>query len=90
MLSIPRGRSLSAKRTLDNVPTPSPYSYRNCGVNAQSAPFIKQALADGYYQHVIAAYLNDNQGRVSETKNGKRHADAPIAKDLPSDFPLAA
>ena len=70
--------------------TPNPYSYRNCGVTAESAPFIKRALADGYYQHVIAAYLNDNQGRVSETKTGKRHPDAPIAADLPADFPLAA
>ena len=69
---------------------PNPYSYRNCGVTAESAPFIKRALADGYYQHVIAAYLNDNQGRVSETKTGKRHADAPMADDLPADFPLAA
>ena len=66
------------------------YSYRNCGVSAHSAPFIKRALAEGYYQHVIAAYLNENQGRVSETKTGKRYADIPMAEDLPADFPLAA
>jgi len=65
-------------------------SYRNAGVSALSAPFIKKALAEGFYQHVIAAYLNDNQGRVSETKTGKRHADAPVADSLPTDFPLAA
>ena len=43
-----------------------------------------------YYQHVIAAYLNDNQGRVSETKTGKRFGDAPMAEALPDDFPVAA
>ncbi len=60
------------------------------GVTAYTAPFIKRALAEGYFQHVIAAYLNDNQGRVSETKNGKRHPEIPAASDLPADFPLAA
>lgn len=69
---------------------PIPFSYRNLGVTPETAPFIKLALAKGYYQHVIAAYLNDNQGRVSETKTGKRHADAPVADQLPADFPLAA
>lgn len=58
-----------------------------CGI---TAGFVKLALRHGYDQHVIAAYLNDNQGRVSETKTGKRHADAPLAVQLPSDFPLAA
>lgn len=69
---------------------PIPYSYRNLGVTAETASFVKLALAHGYHQHVIAAYLNDNQGRVSETKTGKRHTDAPVAEVLPSDFPLAA
>jgi hypothetical protein len=69
---------------------PTPYSYRNMGVNAATAPFIKLALATGYHQHVIAAYLNDNQGRVSETNTGKRHGDAQMADSLPPDFPLAA
>lgn len=72
------------------MPKPVPYSYRNLGVTAETAPFVKLAIARGYYQHVIAAYLNDNQGRVSETKTGKRHAEAPMANDLPPDFPLAA
>ena len=65
-------------------------SYRNHGVSAYTAPFIKLAIAEGYFQHVIAAYLNDNQGRVSETKTGKRFSDAPIAEVLPHDFPVAA
>lgn len=65
-------------------------SYRNQGVSVYTAPFIKLALAQGYYQHVIAAYLNDNQGRVSETKTGKRFGDAKMAEALPDDFPVAA
>lgn len=65
-------------------------SYRNLGVSAQTVPFIKLAIAQGYYQHVIAAYLNDNQGRVSETKTGKRFGDARMAETLPEDFPVAA
>lgn len=65
-------------------------SLRNMGVTAYTAPFVKLALKQGYYQHVIAGYLNDNQGRVSETKNGKRYAEAPVASDLPADFPIAA
>jgi len=59
-------------------------------VSPETAPFIKRALAEGHYQHVIAAYLNDNQGRVSELKTGKRYADVPVAETLPPDFPLAA
>ena len=69
---------------------PVPYSYRNLGVTAETAPFIKLAIAHGYYQHVIAAYLNDNQGRVSEVKTGKHFLDSPMADQLPADFPLAA
>lgn len=65
-------------------------SLRGLGVTAYTAPFVKLALAEGFHQHVIAAYLNDNQGRVSETKTGKRHPDAPVAGQLPTDFPLAA
>lgn len=69
---------------------PTSHSYRNRGVSSETAPFIKRAIAAGYHQHVIAAYLNDNQGRVSETHTGKRHPDAPVADSLPPDFPLAA
>ena len=69
---------------------PASESYRNLGVTAETAPFVKRALAEGFHQHVIAAYLNDNQGRVSETKTGKRHADARALDHLPADFPLAA
>ncbi len=65
-------------------------SLRGAGVTVETAPFIKLALKFGFHQHVIAAYLNDNQGRVSETNTGKRHADAPVADQLPPDFPLAA
>lgn len=63
---------------------------RGRGVSAATAPFVKLALLKGYMQHVIAAYLNDNQGRVSETKTGKRYAAIAPAFDLPSDFPLEA
>jgi hypothetical protein len=73
----------------ENV-VPKPYSYRNLGVNAETVPFIKLAIAEGYYQHVIAAYLNDNQGRISEIKTGKHYSDAPMADRLPVDFPVAA
>lgn len=69
---------------------PTKESYRNRGVTAETAPFVKLAVRRGFYQHVVAAYLNDNQGRVSETVTGKRHGDAPVADDLPFDFPLAA
>lgn len=69
---------------------PSSQSLKNLGVTAATAPFVKLAVRRGFYQHVVAAYLNDNQGRVSETITGKRHSDAPLADDLPFDFPLAA
>jgi hypothetical protein len=57
------------------------------GINATTAPIVKLALRLGYMQHVIAAYFNDNQGRVSEINTGKRFASAPVADRLPSDFP---
>lgn len=65
-------------------------SLRGLGVTAQTAPFVKLALALGYYQHVIAAYLNGNQGRVSETNTGRRFSDVRAADQLPPDFPLTA
>lgn len=66
------------------------FSYRGMKVCGKTAGFVKLALAHGYYQHVIAAYLNDNPGRVSETKTGKRHPEALPDPALPADFPLAA
>ncbi len=36
---------------------------------------VKQRLANGEFQHDIAADLGWNQGRVSEVKTGKRGAD---------------
>jgi hypothetical protein len=60
---------------------------KNGGVCAATAGIVKLALAQGYDQHAIAGYFGDNQGRVSETKNGKRYADVPIAPQLPVDFP---
>jgi hypothetical protein len=65
-------------------------SLRGAGVTAETASFVKLALSFGYLQHIIAAYLHDNQGRVSETKNGKKFADAPMADQLPPDFPMVA
>lgn len=56
-------------------------------VNSETAPIVKLALRMGYKQHDIAAYFHDNQGRVSETNTGKKHADAPVAESLPPDFP---
>lgn len=58
------------------------------GINEKTAPIVKLALRMGYMQHVIAAYFNDNQGRVSEINTGKRYALAPVAASLPDDFPL--
>ncbi len=60
------------------------------GITADNAGIVKLALARGFYQHIIAGYFHDNQGRVSEIKNGKRYADVPIANDLPLGFPDAA
>lgn len=56
-------------------------------ITAENAPIVKLALRLGYWQHKIAAYFDDNQGRVSEIKNGKRYPRAPIADHLPPDFP---
>jgi hypothetical protein len=42
---------------------------------------VKRRLANGEFQHDIAADLGWNQGRVSEVKTGKRGAD-----DQPSLF----
>lgn len=41
---------------------------------------VKRRLADGEYQHDIAADLGWNQGRVSEVNTGKRGAgsDQPL------------
>lgn len=61
---------------------------RGRGVTADTAPFVKLALLKGFMQHVIAAYLNDNQGRISETKTGKRFHGVRPAEFLPDDFPL--
>jgi transcription antitermination factor NusG len=58
------------------------------GISADTAPIVKLALRMGYYQHIIAGYFKDNQGRVSEIKNGKRYNSAPVAEVLPHDFPL--
>lgn len=62
-------------------------SKRNGGIGAHSAGVVKLALKYGYHQHIIAGYFGDNQGRVSETKHGKRWAEIPPAATLPPDFP---
>jgi hypothetical protein len=60
------------------------------GINAATAGIVKLALKLGYFQHVIASYFTDNQGRVSEIKSGKRYHDVPAADRLPPDFPAMA
>jgi hypothetical protein len=56
-------------------------------ITAENAPIVKLALMLGYWQHKIAAYFDDNQGRVSEIKTGKRYPRVPVADHLPPDFP---
>ncbi len=56
-------------------------------VTPENAPYVKLALRMGYMQHVIAAFFDDNQGRVSETHTGKRYVSAPVADHLPPGFP---
>jgi hypothetical protein len=56
-------------------------------ITYETAPIVKLALRRGYKQHDIAAYFQDNQGRVSETNTGKRYVEAPVAEELPPDFP---
>ncbi|OYQ24671.1 hypothetical protein CHU93_15005 [Sandarakinorhabdus cyanobacteriorum] len=34
--------------------------------------YVRRRLAEGWFQHVIAAELGWNQGRVSEINTGKR------------------
>ena len=65
-------------------------SLRGAGVTAETAPFVKLALSFGYLQHVIAGYLNDNQGRISEMHTGKKFVEIPMADELPPDFPVMA
>ena len=60
---------------------------RHGGVCAETVGVVKLALRYGYEQHIIAGYFGDNQGRVSETKTGKRWANVPMADHLPPDFP---
>lgn len=57
------------------------------GITENDAPIVKLALRRGYKQHDIAAYFHDNQGRVSEIRTGKRFRWAPVAAELPPDFP---
>lgn len=63
---------------------------RHGGITAQTASIVKRALREGYLQHVIAAYFADNQGRVSEIKQGKRHVEVQPVDQLPPDFPARA
>ena len=60
---------------------------RKTPINEETAPIVKLALRYKYKQHIIAGYFGDNQGRVSEIKNGRTHISAPIAEVLPTDFP---
>lgn len=56
-------------------------------ITKADAPIVKLALRLGYWQHVIASYFRENQGRISEIKNGKRWRDVSPADALPADFP---
>lgn len=56
-------------------------------ITIDDVPVVKLALRLGYWQHVIAAYFHENQGRISEIKTGKLFPGAPVADHLPPDFP---
>lgn len=57
-------------------------------ITAENAPIVKLALRQGrHHQHTIAAYFGENQGRVSEIKNGLRFRDILPADELPANFP---
>jgi hypothetical protein len=60
---------------------------RNGGIGPHSVGVVKLALRYGYHQHIIAGYFGDNQGRVSEAKNGVKWSEIPPADRLPADFP---
>lgn len=66
---------------------PGPPGVNLMVITEPDVPVVKLALRLGYWQHVIAAYFGENQGRISEIKNGKLFPGAPIADELPSDFP---
>lgn len=57
-------------------------------ITETDAPIVKLALRLGYWQHVIAAYFRENQGRISEINTGKLFKHAPAAEHLPDDFPM--
>jgi hypothetical protein len=48
---------------------------------------VKRARIAGYMNHVIAAYLDTNQGRIAEVNTGQVGASVPPAEWLPGDFP---
>jgi hypothetical protein len=56
-------------------------------ISDDDAPWVKLALLMGYWQHRIAAYLDINQGRISEFLNSPRFDATPMATELPPDFP---
>jgi len=56
-------------------------------ITEKDVPTVKLALSLGYWQHVIASYFRENQGRISEIKNGKMFRDVEPATALPADFP---
>jgi len=66
---------------------PGPPGVNLMVITEPDVPVVKLALRLGYWQHVIAAYFGENQGRISEIKNGKLFPGAPVADELPPDFP---
>lgn len=56
-------------------------------ITRADVPIVKLALSLGYWQHVIASYFRENQGRISEIKNGKLFREIEPADTLPADFP---
>jgi hypothetical protein len=46
----------------------------------EQVSIIKARIAEGEYQHRIAADFDLNQGRISEIATGKRFASVPVAR----------
>ena len=58
------------------------YNRRSPPVTPAMTAVIKRLLQTKMMQHDIAARFGINPGRVSEIKNGKRHADVQPASEI--------
>lgn len=63
---------------------------RSPQVTPAMAAEIKAMLAQGLYNHQIAAHFGINQGRVSEVNTGKLHATVAPAVQLEMELPTPA